>query len=47
MHVEIWSDIACPWCSLGKRHFDTALHPQGAREVPLTERYAEAVTRGV
>ncbi len=25
MHVEIWSDIACPWCYLGKRRFESAL----------------------
>lgn len=23
--VEIWSDIACPWCYVGKRRFETAL----------------------
>ena len=22
--VEIWSDIACPWCYIGKRRFETA-----------------------
>ena len=25
MNVEIWSDIACPWCYVGKRRFDVAL----------------------
>ena len=25
MNVEIWSDIACPWCYIGKRRFETAL----------------------
>jgi predicted DsbA family dithiol-disulfide isomerase len=25
MKVEIWSDIACPWCYIGKRHFEAAL----------------------
>ncbi|MCG2623375.1 DsbA family oxidoreductase [Arthrobacter sp. I2-34] len=25
MKVEIWSDIACPWCYIGKRRFETAL----------------------
>ena len=25
MHVEIWSDIACPWCYVGKRRFEGAL----------------------
>ncbi|MGW5239523.1 DsbA family oxidoreductase [Monashia sp. NPDC004114] len=25
MKVEIWSDIACPWCYIGKRRFESAL----------------------
>jgi predicted DsbA family dithiol-disulfide isomerase len=25
MQVEIWSDVVCPWCYLGKRHFEAAL----------------------
>lgn len=25
MLVEIWSDIVCPWCYIGKRRFETAL----------------------
>jgi predicted DsbA family dithiol-disulfide isomerase len=25
MRVEIWSDIACPWCYVGKRRFERAL----------------------
>jgi predicted DsbA family dithiol-disulfide isomerase len=25
MLVEIWSDIACPWCYVGKRRFEKAL----------------------
>lgn len=25
MKVEIWSDVACPWCYIGKRRFDAAL----------------------
>ncbi|MGX6510501.1 DsbA family oxidoreductase [Rhodococcus sp. SJ-2] len=24
-HIEIWSDIACPWCYIGKRRFSAAL----------------------
>ena len=26
MKIEIWSDIACPWCYVGKRRFEQALH---------------------
>jgi predicted DsbA family dithiol-disulfide isomerase len=25
MHVEIWSDIVCPWCYVGKRRFEAAM----------------------
>jgi predicted DsbA family dithiol-disulfide isomerase len=25
MRVDIWSDVVCPWCYLGKRHFEQAL----------------------
>ncbi len=35
MDVEIWSDIACPWCYVGKRRFEAALtqfeHREGVR----------------
>lgn len=25
MRIDIWSDIACPWCFIGKRRFEKAL----------------------
>jgi predicted DsbA family dithiol-disulfide isomerase len=25
MKVEIWSDVVCPWCYIGKRRFESAL----------------------
>lgn len=25
MNIDIWSDVACPWCWIGKRRFDRAL----------------------
>ncbi|MCM3553541.1 DsbA family oxidoreductase [Janibacter melonis] len=25
LHIDIWSDIACPWCYIGKRRFESAL----------------------
>ena len=25
MKIEIWSDVACPWCYIGKRRLDAAL----------------------
>ena len=26
MNIEIWSDVVCPWCSIGKRRFERALN---------------------
>ena len=25
MRIEIWSDVVCPWCYIGKRHLESAL----------------------
>jgi predicted DsbA family dithiol-disulfide isomerase len=25
VRIDIWSDVACPWCYIGKRRFETAL----------------------
>jgi predicted DsbA family dithiol-disulfide isomerase len=36
MKVEIWSDVVCPWCYIGKRRFESAL-----------ERFAEATGEAV
>ena len=37
MQVDIWSDIRCPFCYIGKRHFETALADFGGRnEVQVT-----------
>ena len=30
MRVEIWSDVACPWCYVGTRRFERALEETGA-----------------
>src|SRR5574340_143982 len=32
MQVEIWSDVICPWCYIGKRRFETALAGFARRE---------------
>lgn len=29
MKIEIWSDVICPWCFIGKRHFEKALEQLG------------------
>jgi predicted DsbA family dithiol-disulfide isomerase len=42
VHVEIWSDIACPWCYVGKRRFEAALAAFAHRdEVRVTWRSFE------
>jgi predicted DsbA family dithiol-disulfide isomerase len=32
MQVEIWSDVVCPWCYIGKRRFERALESFGHRD---------------
>lgn len=32
MQIEIWSDVICPWCYIGKRSFEKALAQFGQRE---------------
>jgi predicted DsbA family dithiol-disulfide isomerase len=40
--VEIWSDIACPWCYIGKRRFEAALAEfEHREEVQVTWRSFE------
>ena len=42
MHVEIWSDIACPWYYVGKRRFEAALAAFDGRDgVEVTWRSFE------
>jgi predicted DsbA family dithiol-disulfide isomerase len=42
VHVEIWSDIACPWCYIGKRRFEEALAAfEHADDVRVTWRSFE------
>ena len=42
MDVEIWSDIACPWCYVGKRRFEAALARfEGRDDVRVTWRSFE------
>lgn len=32
MEIEIWSDVICPWCYIGKRRFEMALASFAQRE---------------
>jgi predicted DsbA family dithiol-disulfide isomerase len=42
MQVEIWSDVVCPWCYLGKRRFEQALMEfPGRAEVEVVYRSFE------
>jgi predicted DsbA family dithiol-disulfide isomerase len=46
MHVEIWSDVVCPWCYIGKRRFEAALELFPHRdEVTVTYRSFELEPR--
>ncbi len=39
--VDIWSDVACPWCYIGKRKLETAIKTFAAEgtETPVTVEY--------
>ena len=42
MKVEIWSDVVCPWCYIGKRRFEQALAQfEHAADVEVTWRSFE------
>lgn len=42
MKIEIWSDVVCPWCYIGKRRFESALANFAHRdEVEVTWRSFE------
>jgi predicted DsbA family dithiol-disulfide isomerase len=42
MNVEIWSDVVCPWCYIGKRRLERALASFGhPGEVTVTYRSFE------
>jgi predicted DsbA family dithiol-disulfide isomerase len=39
MHIDIWSDVVCPWCYLGKRRFEKALSGfEGRGDVIIAHR---------
>lgn len=51
MEVEIWADVVCPWCYLGKRHFERALdsfdHRDAVQVVYRSFELDPAAPRGV
>ncbi len=47
MKVEIWSDVVCPWCFVGKRKFELALAEfEHADELEIVWRSYELDPRG-
>ncbi len=39
LQVEIWSDVVCPWCYIGKRRFERAVDElQGEIDIDVTYR---------
>jgi len=38
MKVEIWSDVMCPFCYIGKRRFEKALKAEGVDDVEIIYR---------
>lgn len=38
MHIEIWSDVVCPWCFIGKRRLERALASVGVTDAVITHR---------
>lgn len=42
MQVEIWSDVVCPWCYIGKRRFEAAVRQfEGRKDVEVVWRSFE------
>ena len=39
LKVDIWSDIACPWCFIGKRKFESAVEQFGDGERDVAIEY--------
>jgi predicted DsbA family dithiol-disulfide isomerase len=38
LKVEVWSDVACPWCYLGKRHLEEALASRSGEPIEVAWR---------
>lgn len=41
MRIEVWSDVACPWCWLGKHHLEEAIRRAGHSDVEVAFRSFE------
>jgi predicted DsbA family dithiol-disulfide isomerase len=38
LNIEIWSDVVCPWCFIGKRRLERALASTGVTDAVITHR---------
>ncbi len=38
MQIEVWSDVVCPWCFIGKRRLEHALADSGLTDVEVVHR---------
>ena len=38
MHIEIFSDVVCPWCYIGKRRLDAILDSPAGEGLTVTWR---------
>ena len=45
MKVEIWSDVVCPWCYIGKRRFEAALGRFAHLDDLSFERHVSGIER--
>jgi predicted DsbA family dithiol-disulfide isomerase len=46
MRIDAWSDIACPWCWLGKHHLEEALRREGVHAQVEMRSFELDPTRG-
>jgi predicted DsbA family dithiol-disulfide isomerase len=38
MLIEVWSDVVCPWCFIGKRRLESALEQAGVTDAEIVYR---------
>ena len=38
MLIEVWSDVVCPWCFIGKRRLESALEQAGVKDAEIVYR---------
>ncbi len=38
VQIEVWADVVCPWCYIGKRRLQSALEQRGLDDVEIVHR---------